>query len=159
MMRDTSRFAPSFSYGSGGYGESSGDGLAGMVILAGLLTIVLLLLVFWGVFKAVDLVIRAWRQCNGRSLALRRALWSWLGLFGLLLLSGLGAGSGILPKDAGVVGAALAGSLLVIATIALLITARVTELKYRQMFVGEPETLVTKVLKRPWWTTSSQQVA
>lgn len=146
----------------GGYG-SSGDGIGaammGGVMIIGALIIVILVLGIWALIKAIDLVIRAWRQCDGKSRALRTALFTWFGLILVEALIGVGVATNALPQELGAEIAAGHGVVFVFASISLLITARSTELKYRQTFVGEPETLITKVLRRPWWTSARNQAA
>ena len=149
------------AYGRGG--SSGGDGLGavmmGGIVIIGLLILVLLVLGIWAAFKAVDLVIRAWRQSDGKSRSLRVALFTWIGLIVALALVGAGIGMHVLPVGPGGEIAVGLGVIFLFATISLLITARATELKYRQTFAAEPETLITKVLRRPWWTTASKQAA
>lgn len=154
----------SFSGGYRSYSISEADGFADAVALGIILGFVMLILSFWALVKAMDLVIRAWRQCHGKSRALRIALFSWLTLSALILVSGLAtlqathsadtsnnAGSAALSIVIGV--AVLFG----LSTIVLLVTAHYVELEYRQTFLSEPATLISRVLHQPWWTTTANQ--
>jgi len=145
-------------------GESdyaAADNFAGAVVSAGVVAITLLALVFWLAVRAVDQVIRAWRQCQGKSRALRIAVFSWLTCSGLIVLGLLLAAVPGTRGLAGSVGVSLfgCGSLWVVVTFGLVITARVVEAKYRQTFLAEPAPLVTQILHRPWWTSASRQAA
>jgi hypothetical protein len=145
------------AYGGGhGYGSPEG-GIASALTVAGLLVVVVLVLGVWAIIKSVDLVLRAWRQCQGKSQTLRIALFTWCGLVVLVPLCGVGVGSRLLPSGIGSwVFIALCG-ILTCATGALLITARAVELKYRLTFASEPSTLIHQVLRKPWWTSAGHQ--
>jgi hypothetical protein len=131
--------------------------MIGALINVGVLVIVLLALLIWALVKLSNLVVRAWRQSNGKSRGLRTALVFWLALVAVFSFSAVEAAGSQNRIAEGIV--VSSGILLLIATLVLVVTARVVELKYRRTFVGEPETLVTKVLRRPWWTTAQSQAA
>ena len=140
--------------------RSGGDAMAGgIIMLVGVIMIVILVLAIWAIIKAVDLVIRAWHVSRGKGRQLKIALLTWVGVLALLLLSVALVGVQVIPEAQGEIGVPILAGMRGISTISLLITARLTELRYRQLFVSEPESLVTKVLHRPWWSSGQKQVA
>ena len=146
------RFPGSWSVYRDSYG--SGDGLAGGIAFAGAIVIVMIVLVVFLLWKAIDLVIRAWIQSRGKSQALKVVLFTWFAELLLLGLCGVCVANNVFARYPMEAAAIALGILLGITTIALLITARVVELKYRTLFANEPAPLVQQVLHRPWWTSN-----
>jgi hypothetical protein len=138
--------------------SGGGDAMmGGFVMLVGLIMIVILVLAIWATIKAVDLVIRAWHVSRGKSQQLKIALLTWFGVLAILLLSVALTGARVIPESKAEIGIPVLAGIWGISTISLLITARLTELRYRQLFMSEPESLITKVFKRPWWSSGQKQ--
>lgn len=148
------RFSVRFS---GRGNRSGGDDLAsGMMMVAGVIVLVIVVLLIWVIVQAVVLVIRAWHESRGKSRQLRMALAVWGIALLLELASAVMTGARTIPLAEGEVAMAVIGVFLAVATIVLLITARITELRYRKTFMAEPATLVTHVLHRPWWSAQKR---
>lgn len=119
------------------------EAVGGLLLLA----VVLLLLVAYGLVRGVSLVVRVLRQHphhHGLHIALASCLGSW-GLAGLAAaLTSVASNPRLL-----IILTVMAG----IATVALLITAKLVDLDGQDLFQRErtKETLLEDVLHRPWW--------
>ena len=142
------------------YRPGGGDDVAGFVGMALFLAALLIGVSVYYAFRAIWLVIQvSMRHPRNRALWIAFGVclgaWSLLGLTAAVVAIGGHVGAGR-PSETSETMVALAGTLLclaVVATAALVLTAKIIDLREDALFQREmtKETLVDDVLHHPWW--------